>query len=151
MEINPEIRKIEIDQETLNYLNTTRKWTMFLAILGFIAIGLLLIIGVVAGVFLSAFKTAAMPAGLGFPEWLVFVVILLFAVLYFFPVFYLFQFSRHTSNAVQSLDKEEMKKAFKYLKSYYVFIGILTIVILALYFIAFIGAGASVAFLKNLG
>jgi hypothetical protein len=151
MEINPEIRKIEIDQETLNYLNTTRKWTMFLAILGFIAIGLLLIIGVVAGVFLSAFKTAAMPAGLGFPEWLVFVVILLFAVLYFFPVFYLFQFSRHTSNALQSLDKEEMKKAFKYLKSYYVFIGILTIVILALYLIAFIGAGASVAFLKNLG
>jgi len=149
METTPEIRKIEIEEESLAYLNTTRKWTMFLAVLGFIFIGLLLIVGLVAGVFMSAFKTAEMPSG--FPEWIIFLVILIFAVLYFFPVFYLFQFSRHTRNAVQTLDKDEMKKGFKFLKSYYVFIGVLTIVILALYFIAFIGAGASIAFLKNLG
>jgi hypothetical protein len=149
MENATEIRKIEIEQDSLNYLNTTRKWTMFLAVLGFIFLGLMIIIGLVAGVFLSAFKTADIPAG--FPEWIVLIIILAVATLYFFPILYLFRFSKHTSNAVQSLDKEELKKAFKNLKSYYVFVGVLTIVVLALYFIALVGAGASMAFLKNIG
>jgi MFS family permease len=149
MENAPEIRKIEIEQDSLNYLNTTRKWTMFLAILGFIFLGLMLIGGLFAGFFLSAFKTADIPAG--FPEWLVFFIILIFAVLYFFPIFYLFRFSKHTSNAVHTLDKEELRKAFKNLKSYYVYVGIFTIIILVFYFIAIVGAGASMAFLKNLG
>jgi formate hydrogenlyase subunit 3/multisubunit Na+/H+ antiporter MnhD subunit len=143
------IRKIEIDQETLNDLNTTRKWTMFLAILGFIGIGFMVIIGLFAGVFLSVFNTDQVP--LGFPEWLIFVVILAFAVLYFFPVLFLFRFSRHTSNAVKTLDKQELSKAIRNLRAYYVYIGILVIVVLVIYVIAFIIAGASVAFLKDLG
>jgi MFS family permease len=149
MENAPEIRKIEIEQESLNYLNTTRKWTMFLAILGFIFLGLMIIGGLFAGVFLSAFKTADIPVG--FPEWLIFVIILIFALLYFFPVLYLFRFSKHTSNAVHSLDKVELRKAFKNLKSFYVYVGVFTIVILVLYFVVIVGAGVSMAFLKNLG
>jgi hypothetical protein len=44
METPLENRKIEIGQETLNHLNTTRKWAMFHAIIGFIFLGLILII-----------------------------------------------------------------------------------------------------------
>jgi formate hydrogenlyase subunit 3/multisubunit Na+/H+ antiporter MnhD subunit len=149
MENFEDITKIEIDQEALNDLNTTRKWTMFLAILGFIGIGFMVIFGLFAGVFLSVFNTDAAP--LGFPEWLVFVVIMAFAVLYFFPVLFLFRFSKHTSNAVKTLDKQEFNKAVKNLRSYYVYIGILLIILLSIYVVAFIVAGASVAFLKNLG
>lgn len=54
MENSQENRKIEIEQETLNDLNVTRKWSMFMAILGFIFLGLLLIIGLLAGTFFSA-------------------------------------------------------------------------------------------------
>jgi hypothetical protein len=64
---------------------------------------------------------------------------------------YLFRFSKHTSNAVRTLDKQEMQNAIKYLRKYYVYIGILTIIVLAIYFIAIIAAGASMAFLKDLG
>jgi hypothetical protein len=149
MENAPEIRKIEIEQESLNYLNITRKWTMFLAILGFIGIGILIIIGVIAGVFLSAFKTAEIPSG--FPEWMISVFIIVLAIIYFFPVLYLFRFSKHTSNAVNTLDKEEMRKAFKNLKSYFLYCGILIIIVLAMYIVVLVGAGASMAFLKNLG
>jgi len=149
MENLEEIRKMEIDREALNDLNTTRKWTMFLAILGFIGIGFMLIIGLFAGVFLSVFNTEQVP--LGFPEWIIFVFILAFAVLYFFPVLFLFRFSRHTSNAVKTLDKQELNLAFKNLRSYYVYVGILVIVVLSMYIVAFIVAGASLAFLKDLG
>ena len=57
MENNQEIKKIEIGQESLGYLDTTRKWTMFFAIIGFIFLGMMLIIGLLAGSFLSAFTS----------------------------------------------------------------------------------------------
>ncbi|MGA1977713.1 MAG: hypothetical protein ABSG89_07635 [Bacteroidales bacterium] len=144
----PEIKKIELDAEDLKNLNTTRKWTMFLSILGFIGIGLIVIIGLGAGIFMTAFKTSH--SFLGRSEWLVSFFILVFAVIYFFPVLFLFRFSKYTSNAVQSLDRDEMKKALKNLKSYYVYIGILLIIVLALYVIMIAGMGASMAFIKNL-
>jgi MFS family permease len=149
METTPEIPKIEIEQETLKDLNTTRKWTMFLSILGFIGIGVLVIAGLFAGAFLSVFNTG--DADLGYPEWLVFIIVLAFAAIYFFPVLYLFRFSKHTSAAVKTLDKNELHKAFKNLRRYYVFIGILIIVVLALYLIIIVAAGASVALFKGLG
>ncbi|MCU0472089.1 MAG: DUF5362 family protein [Bacteroidales bacterium] len=145
----PEIKKIEIEDNTLKDLNITSKWTMFLAILGFIFTGIMVIIGLFAGVFLAVFKAGDSPVG--FPEWLIFVIILIFAVLYFFPVLYLFRFSKHTSNAVKTLDKHELHKAFRNLRSYYVYTGILLIVVLVIYVVGFIVAGASVAFLKDLG
>jgi hypothetical protein len=149
MEDTAEIKKIEIEQDTLKDLNITRKWTMFLAILGFIGIGIIVIVGLFAGVFLSVFKTSA--GKLGISEGLIFAFVVLSAVIYFFPVLYLFMFSTQISNAVKTLDKLELKKAFKNLKRYYVYIGILIIVVIVIYIVAFVAAGASVAFLKDLG
>jgi hypothetical protein len=64
---------------------------------------------------------------------------------------YLFRFSKHTSNAVESLDKHEIQKAFKYLKKYYVYIGILTIVALAGFLVSTFIAIGSAVFMKGLG
>jgi MFS family permease len=149
MENSTEIRKIEIDQDSLKDLDTTRKWSMFMAILGFIGIGILFIGGLIAGLFLSVFNTNSPIPGFGGP--LVFIIILIFTVIYFFPVLYLFRFSKHTSNAVKTLDKIELQKAIRYLKLYYVYIGILLVVFISMYLVAFIAAGASAAFLKILG
>ena len=149
MENIPGNRKIELEEEALKDLDTTRKWSMFLAILGFIFIGLLVIGGLIASLVMSVFKTQN--AVLGITEIMVFVVVFVFMLIYFFPVLYLFRFSKHTANAVKTLDKQEMQNAFKYLRKYYVYIGILTIVVLAIYFVAAIIAGASMAFLKDMG
>jgi hypothetical protein len=149
MENNSEIRKIEIEQDTLKDLDTTRKWSMFMAILGFIGIGILVIVGLFAGVFLTVFKSQG--TGLGISEALVFLIVLVFAAIYFFPILYLFKFSKHTSNAVKTLDKQELHIAFRNLKRYYVYMGIIIIVILVLYVLAFVIAGASMSFLKGFG
>jgi len=147
MEKNEE-KKIEIGQDTLNILNTTRKWTMFLAILGFIGIGVLLGAGVVAGLFLSVFNTT--DTKLGFPESLIIIIVIVLALISFFPVFYLFQFSKHTTEAVRTHDKEKLHEAFWNLKAYYVYVGILIIVVLVLYLVFFIALGASVPFIKDM-
>lgn len=149
MEINAENRNIEIEQKTLDNLNTIRKWTMFIAIIGFILLGLLLIIGLIAGTFLTAFKSGE--TGLGIPESLALIIIFALAIICFFPVFFLFRFSKHTANAVQSHNKEELSKAFKNLKSYVVYLGILIIIGLSIYLLALIFAGSLIASLKGLG
>lgn len=149
MENTSESKKIEIEQETINDLDSTRKWTMFLAIMGFIGIGIILSIGLFAGVFLSIFKTGDTPIGI--TEGLVFIPVLIVAVIYFFPVLFLFRFSKHTTFAVKNLDKQALSKAIKNLKSYYIFLGILVIILITAYVFAFIAAGASFGFLKDLG
>jgi hypothetical protein len=147
MENSIENKTLELESGTLKNLNTTRKWTMFFAVLGFIMIGIMLIAGLFAVLFLSVFKGGN--TGIGLPEGFIFIFIVLFAIIYFFPVLYLFRFSKHMGNAVKDFDKTELNKAFRNLKSYYVLIGILTILFMALYVVAIIIAGSSVALLKT--
>ena len=148
MENLQENKKIEIEQDTLNDLNTTRKWSMFMAILGFIFLGLLLIVGLLAGTFFSAMSPGT--EGLKIGGVFFFIIFLIIAAIYFFPVLFLFRFSRHTGNAVASLDKAELHKAFRNLKSYFVYIGVLIIIVLSLYLISLIFIGSSLSFLKGL-
>ena len=149
MDSPQEIRKIEIEQETLDHLNTTRKWAMFLAIIGFIFLGLLIVIGALAGTFLTAFSSGG--KGLGTTDSLMLIPVLLVAVILFFPVLFLFRFSKHTSHAIQNLDKLRLNKAIKNLRFYFGYIGVLIIIIFIFYIIALIVAGSSLAFLKGLG
>jgi len=148
MEPGIEIRKIEIEQETLKYLNTTRKWTMFLAIISFIFLGFFIVIGAMAGTFLSAFNSGK--TGPGIPESIMIAIFFVLAVIYFIPILFLFRFSKHTAKAVLNLDKQELRKALKNLKYYFAYLGVLIIIVLAFYVVALIVAGTSMAFLKSL-
>jgi hypothetical protein len=148
MDTNTENKIIEIDQETIKNLNTTRKWSMFIAIVGFIFLGLMIILGVITGTFLTAFKSGE--TGIGIPESLILVIVALSALIYFFPVLFLYRFSKHLAHAVHTLDKQEIYKAFKYLKSYFVYLGILLIVVLSFYVVALIVTGSSLSLLKGM-
>lgn len=149
MEKSPGIRKIEVEEKTLKYLNAARKWAMFLAIIGFIILGLIIVIGLIAGTFLTVFNLQQ--KSLGVPESLMFLPILLLGVIYFFPVLFLFRFSKHAGHAVQTLDKEELHKAVKSLRSYFVYIGALILLVFFCYVAVLIFAGTSISFLKGLG
>jgi hypothetical protein len=148
MEQTPEPVKIELEQKTLNYLNTARKWSMFLAIIGFIGLGLLLIIGVATGTFLSAFNSGAEEDGI--PEKLLIILWGVITIIYFFPVYFLFKFSKHSANAVHTHDKKELHRAIRNLKSFFVYIGVLVIIILVVYVLTLAIAGASMSFLKGI-
>lgn len=157
MENTLENKKIEIGQASLGYLETTRKWTMFFAILGFVVIGLMLIGGLFAGSFMAKLTSkfsgsegleGASAVG-GIASVFIFIFILIFAVIYFFPLLFLFRFSRHTKNAIATLDAQQMELGLKNLKSYWKYIGILTIIVLSLYLLILIIAGGSLAMLTR--
>ncbi len=144
-----EERKIEIDQTTLNHLNTARKWAMFLAIIGFIFLGLVTIIALIAGTFLKAFSVGE--KSLGVPDSLMYLPLIAMAVIYFFPVLFLFRFSKFSHKAILTFDKVLLHKAIKNLKYYFAYIGIMILVIFSIYIVVLIIAGSSIAFLKGLG
>lgn len=158
MENFQEEKKIEIGSEALGYLNTTRKWTMFFAILGFIFLGLMLLGGLTAGIFLKSLSGLADTEGFEgmggavsvVAQYMMVIFILIIGLIYFFPILYLFRFSRHTSMAVKTMDQNEMNKALRYMKSYWVYIGVLLIIVLVIYLIIFLIAGASLAFLSGI-
>jgi hypothetical protein len=148
VEPDPEIRKIEIGQETLKNLNTLRKWSMFLAISGFIFIGLIIALGLLAGTFLAAFNLSDKTKDI--PDILVFTAFMGFALINFFPILFLFRFSKHTSFAVSTLDRKEMHKAIMYLKRYFVYMGVLLIVAVTVYLAGVIIVGRSAALFQGL-
>jgi hypothetical protein len=134
---------------------------MFFAILGFIGLGIVLIIGLAFGTFMSAFTSgitgkeslqaieATKSAG-DFAGIIIYVAILLFAVIYFIPLLYLERFSRHTAHAIAHLDEHELQIGLKNLKKYWRYIGIVIIVTLSIYLIAFIFFGSTLSQIKGI-
>jgi mannose/fructose/N-acetylgalactosamine-specific phosphotransferase system component IIC len=141
MEQETKNKSIEIDQETLKDLNTTRKWTMFLAVIGYIFLGLFVILGLLAGTFLSTFKSGE--TLLGIPETYTLIAVPVSAIVMFFPGVYLFRYSKYMAVAVHNYDKKALNKSLKNLKKYFAYLGILVIVILILYLIAVVVAGTT--------
>lgn len=149
MEPELEDRKIEIDRKTLKILNTSRKWTMFLAVTGFIFLGLFIILGLVADTFLTTFKSGE--SGLGIPESFTFIAIPVSAIIFFFPGLFLIRYSKNMAHAVQNYDKQALHRSLRSLKNYFAYTGILIIIILTLYIIALIVAGSSVSLFNGPG
>lgn len=147
MESTPESSKIEIGKETLRHLNTARKWTMFLAVTGFIFFGLIVVLGLLTGTFLTAFSHSDKIPGIS--DIIVLAGFLGLALINFFPIFFLFRFSTHAGNAVSKLDAREMHKAMRFLKLFFLYLGILLILSLAIYIAGIIISGTSLDFLKG--
>ena len=134
-----------IDWRSKEFLKETAKWTKFLAILGFVGIGLMVLVSLV-----MLFAPSSLMSNGDFPfggKIFMMLLYLAFAVLYYFPISYLYQFSENTKKAIENNDNNAIRDAFEFLKSHYKFMGILTIILLSFYaiiiFIGLIGAGTA--------
>ena len=144
MEEETKKNSIEIDQVTLNNLNITRKWTMFLAVIGYIFLGLYVILGLLAGTIMSAFKSGETIFGL--PESFTLIAVPVSAIILFFPGIYLLRYSKYMASAVSKLSKEDLHLSLKNLKKYFVYQGLLVIFILVLYLAVLVVAGFKTTF-----
>ena len=121
------------------FLKESASWTKFISIVGFVFIGLIVIIALFAGSIIGAAMEASGMQMLGGA--FITILYLAMAVLYFFPVYYLFQFSSKMKAALEQQSSELLQQAFGNLKSHYKFIGILLIITLGLYVIALVFGG----------
>lgn len=130
--------ELGISEEIKDYLRETSTWAYFLSILGFIGLGLMVLLGLFFGAIMSSLPGGDPYNELGFSGGFLGIIYVIFALIYFFPILYLFMFAKKMKDALRTNDNIELTAAFSNLKSHYKFIGIFTIVILSLYVLIFI-------------
>jgi hypothetical protein len=146
---NTSLFGLSIDPAAKAHLSEAARWAKFLAIVGFVFIGIVVIAALFAGAIFSTYLNAfsaqggeAVARGMGFGITL---YMLACAAVGFFPCLFLFRFSVKAKAALASGDQEGLNTSFQNLKKYFRYIGILTIIFLALYgimlLISLLGAG----------
>lgn len=134
--------ELNVTAQSRDFLLYASKWANFLAILGFIGLGLMVLGGVLAIVVGSSFGRIAGPFQFGFLG----LIYLIMAALYFFPTMYLFKFASKMKNALAKSNQDDLDLGFENLKSFFKFIGMFTIILIGLYVLAIIiGFGTAIA------
>jgi hypothetical protein len=126
------------------YLFETAKWGNILAIIGYVAMGIMVLASLVM---IVAFSFIDMETA--FPMWILGIVYLVFAGIYYIPVTYLYRFSNQMKLAVHRNDEKLYTTGFENLKSLFKFFGIFTLVLLGLYVLLIIGAVAFQGFIAG--
>jgi hypothetical protein len=132
---------LHVDHESTSYLGEAAKWTKFLSIIGFIFCFLIIIVAFFVGAIFSSpvmdrYGGTASAIGAGS----ITLIYILIGLLYFFPCLYLFNFSTKMQAALRNNDQTQLNQSFKNLKSCFKYMGILTIIIIAIYLLVIIVA-----------
>ncbi|MBC7848410.1 MAG: hypothetical protein H7Y31_01675, partial [Chitinophagaceae bacterium] len=127
---------LQIDQQVSSYLSETAKWAKFLAILGFIMCGLLVVVGFFASSLLTRFGNDGYASGMSIFFTIIYIVL---AIVYFFPCLYLYHFANKMQRALRQNDQISLTDSFRNLKSCYKYMGILFIIIIGFYVLIFVG------------
>jgi len=155
--------ELQLTPVAQGFLKETAKWAKFLAIVGFIFVGLYIIMAIAMFAMGGAMSSAASEmegmegmegmSGMGAAGMMggafLGVIYLLVAILYFFPMLYLYKFASKTQFALNNSNTDELTNGLENLKSHYKFMGILMLIALifmALFvLLAIIGIGAAAA------
>ena len=122
-----------VTPRTVDLLSRTRPWVMLVSIVMFIA-SALMVLGGVAGLAFSSLGPGAMPM-MG-----VLVVYVIMGLLYIIPAIYLFRYARRISDLKLSQHFTDLEAALQAQKSFWKFVGILTMIAMGIYAIAIAGA-----------
>ena len=129
------------------YLAEARKWAKLLSIIGFIGLGIMVVGSFGIGAMFDRLYDYGMDSPAFSGSFLV-VFYLIITLVAFFPVWYLYKFSVNLGRALDGGQEEELTSSFRYLRSHYKYLGILTIIMIAFFalmmvvafFAAFFGA-----------
>lgn len=139
-----------LSKTSLNFLYDAARWARFIAILGFIFIGFMVLLGILIGPILSALNEevgAFNASPLFMSSGIISIIYVIIGIIFFFPVYFLFQFSNGVVKAYKSADEDQLNASIHFLKMHFKFIGILVIISIAIYALAFIiGFSAALLF-----
>ncbi|MBL7829355.1 MAG: hypothetical protein JNJ57_22150 [Saprospiraceae bacterium] len=123
---------LQITDEIKMYWQETRKWALFFGIMLFVFFGLVSLVGLLA---LFSGTAGGFVGG-------VFVIGMYVGIL-FFPALYYYRFSTQMKQALNDGDNSMLEQSFINLRRYYVYVGILVIIVVAIYLIFFIVYGSA--------
>ena len=129
----------QLTSAAVGFLQESAKWSKFMAIIGFIGIGLMVLVSLFMAIGFSAIGASTIPE-LPFSMSAFSIIYVLFAAIYFFPVYYLYQYATKTSAALHSRSKQLLTDGLENLKSHHKFLGIFTLILVSLYGFIFVFA-----------
>jgi len=119
---------IQIDLDSRDYLLESCKWAKFLAIVGMVITGLLMVL-----MFFSFFSLSLVKDTFSSFYTLYSLVYLGVIALYSYPVIALYRFSKKVRIGIDQADQVEFNEGLRFLKATFRYIGIMTIIIIAIY------------------
>jgi hypothetical protein len=125
-----DIFRMEIDDHSKSLFLEMTRWTKFLAILGFIFLGLILIGGIFVGMAVSKITYSPL-AGIGSAG--VIMIYVVIAAVNFYPTYALLKYSTAMKAALHTNSKQKFIEAVSHLKNFFKFFGILMVISLCLY------------------
>lgn len=146
---------LSIDPTSKVHLAEAARWARFLSIVGFIMIGLIVVMALFFSSVIAAtmgggmyggdpYGTSGMATGLGAAVAIIYIII---ALVWFFPCLFLFRFSNKMKVALATNEQDSLNLSFQNLKAMLRFMGILTIIGLVFWVLGFlsvvIGAASS--------
>jgi len=140
--------QIVVSENALASLNATRPWVKFLAIMGFIGIGLMVLAGLV-----MTFAFSMIPTKPGMPQFgpAIGIIYLIFAGIYLMPTLFLYRYSKAIA-AIPSAGQGALEEALKNQKSFWKFMGIVVLIIVCLELLVLVIAllaGLAVGFMHH--
>lgn len=144
---------LSIDSQNRDFLSESARWAKFLSIVGFVFCGLIVLLGIYTGMKTSAVSPTFTNPGFESGYYsnyrmlsgVVMVVYVVGAILYFFPCLYMFRFATRMRTALAAEDQMTLNSSFQNLKSLFKFMGILTIIVIAIYVLLFVIIAISAA------
>lgn len=131
------ISKIELNEQAVDALKTSAKWSMFLAIMGFIGIAFMILGAIMMTSVMSMLPET--PGPFGNMKGLISIIYIVMAALYFAPIYYLYKYAADMKNALLASSSDLVATALGYLKSHHKYLGISIIILISLYFLLIIG------------
>jgi hypothetical protein len=139
-EYNQEQNVLRVDSSSRSYMLETARWAKFLAIMGFVAMGIIML-GAIALMFtkmpMTEDSTTAFTAGYKTGMLLFYIILIL---IFFYPMYALLKFANLVKTSVATQNQQEFDEAFRFLKNTFKFWGIYTIVLLFIYGVTIIFA-----------
>lgn len=137
--------QLVVTEEMRSHLYEMAKWASFLAIVGFVFTGLIVVSAFTVGAAigtnpeLASLKSIAALGGMGFT-----LVCLLYAFAIFYPSLLLFKYSSQAKLGVLYGNQGSLNEALSKLKSLFKYWGILTILLIGFYILALVSTVAAV-------
>ncbi len=133
--------EIKVDETVKHYFLDMSRWVMFLSIIGFISVGIMVLVAIIGSVAMFMVPNATDFAGIGAAA--IFFIYIILAVVCFYPAFAMVKFATLIKPALYNSDQDKFNRALKYLKDLFKYYGIMVIIwlIFTIGFYAFFGLG----------
>ncbi|MCX2451835.1 DUF5362 family protein [Pedobacter sp. PLR] len=127
-----EVETLIITEDIRSDIYETAKWAKFLSIVGFVGCVLMIILSLTMPAMLASLnKLGNSPLGNGNAAATT-ATYLITGILYFYPSLMLFKYANSAQHAVLYMDQDSLGEAMAKMKSLFKFVGIMTIVMLAI-------------------